>query len=147
MEMAILSKTFYRILSMLLACALVAASAPMSQAKPLTPETVHSRILKRGIGNWVGVELNNGTAFAGRVVSMDDESFGLQLHNDPAVTPVLYRDVVNLHTGISHGAFWAITIAGIGGGVAMAAIGFHQIHQQEQQMPTLPSLPAQPVFP
>lgn len=141
------SQASSRIMSMLLVCALAAASAPVAQARPLTPETVHTRIAKRGLGNWVGVELNNGTAFAGRIVSVDDESFGLQLHNDPAVTPVLYRDVVDLHTGISHGAFWAIAIAGIGGVVAMAAIGMHELHQNEQQMPTLPAQPAQPVFP
>ena len=86
--MTFVTRTFSRGMAMLLMCALVAASAPFAEAKPLTQEKVHERILKRGIGNWVGVELQNGTAFAGRIVSADDESFGLQLHNDPAITPV-----------------------------------------------------------
>jgi hypothetical protein len=131
---------------MLLVCTLLAVSAPAAQAKPLTPLEVHARILKCGIGNWVGVELQNGTAFAGRIVSADDQSFGLQLHNDPAITPVDYSDVVRLHTGISNGAIWAFLIAGIGGAVAVTAIGIHEMHTHDQ-MPALPSQPAQPVFP
>jgi hypothetical protein len=128
---------------MLLVCALLAVSAPVAQAKPLTADAVHARILKRGIGNWVGVELQNGTAFAGRIVSADDQSFGLQLHNDPAITPVEYSDVVRLHTGISNGAFWAFLIVGLGGAAAMAAIGVHELHKNEQ----MPIAPTQPVFP
>ena len=132
-----------RMIAMLLVCALLAVSAPVAQAKPLTPLEVHARILKRGIGNWVGVELQNGTAFAGRIVSADDQSFGLQLHNDPAITPVEYSDVVRLHTGISNGAFWGILIAGLGGVAAMTAIGVHELHTHDQ----MPVLPTQPVFP
>jgi len=128
---------------MLAVCALLVASSPVALAKPLTPQTVHARILKRGVGNWVGVELQNGTAFVGRIVSVDAESFGLQLHNDPAITPVRYSDVVGLRTGISNGAFWGITIAGICGVAAMAAIGIHEVHQHAQ----MPTLPTQPVFP
>ena len=80
--MSSITRTFSRGMAMLLVCALVAASAPVAQAKPLTADKVHERILKRGIGNWVGVELQNGTAFVGRIVSADDESFGLQLLPD-----------------------------------------------------------------
>jgi len=136
-------------MAMLLVCALVTASVPAYAGKPLTPEKVHERILKRGIGNWVGVELQNGTAFAGRIVSADEESFGLQLHNDPAITPVRYSDVVGLHTGISNGAFLGVLIAGITGVATMAAVGFYEVHKHSQ-MPTLPTLPAEPsgpVFP
>ena len=104
---------------------------------------MHQRILKQGMGNWVGVELLNGTAFAGRIVSVDEQSFGLQLHNDPEITTVRYSDVVNLHTGISHGAFWGILAAGIGGSIALALIAHHEM----VNMPKLPAEPAQPVFP
>ena len=144
--MTFVTRTFSRGMAMLLMCALVAASAPVAEAKPLTPEKVHERILKRGIGNWVGVELQNGTAFVGRIVSADDESFGLQLHNDPAITPVHYGEVVEIHTGISRGGFWAFTIAGIAGVAAMAAIGIHEVHTHDQ-MPTSSNQPVQPVFP
>jgi hypothetical protein len=142
--MRLITCTFSRCMVMLLVCALLAASAPIAEAKPLTSERVHARILKRGIGNWVGVELQNGTAFVGRIVSADDESFGLQLHNDPAITPVRYADVVALHTGISTGGFWAIALAGVGATVAFALIAHHEFVENE---PKLPSQPTQPVFP
>jgi hypothetical protein len=133
-------------MAMLLACTLVTASVPAYAARPLTPEKVHERILKRGIGNWVGVELQTGTAFAGRIVSADEQSFGLQLHNDPAITPVRYSDVAGLHTGISNGAFVGVMVAGIAGVATMAAVGFYEVHKHSQ-MPTLPGEPAGPVFP
>jgi hypothetical protein len=142
--MSLVTRTFSRLMAMLLVCALLAVSAPMAEAKPLTAEKVHARILKRGIGNWVGVELQNGTAFVGRIVSADDESFGMQLHNDPAITPVRYADVVQLHTGVSTGAFLAITLTTIGAGVAFALIAHHEFVENE---PKLPSQPTQPVFP
>jgi hypothetical protein len=138
--------TFSRCIATLLVCAMVTASVPAYAAKPLTPQQVHERILKRGIGNWVGVELQNGTAFAGRIVSADEESFGLQLHNDPAITPVRYSDVVNLHMGLSNGAFVGFMIAGIGGVAAMAAVGFYEVHKHSA-MPALPAEPTGPAFP
>jgi hypothetical protein len=128
---------------MLLVCALLAASAPVASARQLTQDKVHARIVKQGMGNWVGVELQNGTAFWGRIVNIDDQSFGLQLHNDPAITPVLYSDVLRLHTGISHAGFWAITAAGVGGVVVLALVAHHEF----AKMPTLPTQPSQPLFP
>jgi hypothetical protein len=144
MTMRLVTRGISRGIALLLVCALIAVSAPVAQAKPLTLETVHARILKRGLGNWVGIELSNGTCFAGRVVNVDDTSFGLQLHNDPQITPVLYSDVVRLNTGISHGAFWGIMIAGFGASVAAALVMHHEFVENE---PKLPSQPTQPVFP
>jgi hypothetical protein len=127
-------------MAMLLVCALLAASTPMASARQLTPDKIHARVVKQGMGNLVGVELANGTAFWGRIVSIDDQSFGLQLHNDPAITPVSYGDVVRLHTGISHGAFWAVTLAGLGGVVALALVAHHE-------MAKMPTQPTEPLFP
>ena len=141
--MTSVTRTFSRYMAMLLVCELVAVSTPVASARPLTQEKIHARVVKQGMGNLVGVELANGTAFWGRIVSIDEQSFGLQLHNDPAITPVLYSDVVRLHTGISHEAFWAITAAGIGGIVALALVAHHEM----AKMSTLPTEPAQPVFP
>jgi hypothetical protein len=141
--MSLVTSTFSRCMAMLLVCALLAASAPVTWATPLTQGKIRARIAKQGKGNFVGVELQNGTAFWGRIVSIDEQSFGLQLHNDPAITPVLYIDVVRLHTGISHGAFFACTAAGVGGVILVALIAHHEI----SKMPTLPTEPAQPVFP
>ena len=132
-----------RCIAMLLVGVLLALSAPVASAKPLTAETVHARILKRGIGNWVGIELQNGTAFVGRIVSVDEQTFGLQLHNDPAITPVRYGDVVGLHMGISHGAFFAITAVGVGGMIVMALVAHHELSKQ----PTFPTFPTEATLP
>ncbi len=141
-----ITRLLSRCMAMLLVGALLTFSAPVASAKPLTAATVHARLLKRGIGNWVGVELLNGTEFVGRIVSVDEKSFGLQLHNDPAITPVQYGDVVGLHMGFSHGAFWAITAAGVGGVIIMAVVAHHEFSNQPT-FATLPTEPTQPVFP
>ncbi len=142
--MNVVPRTYSRVMSMMLVCMLIAVSVPQAQAKPLTPERVHARILKRGIGNWVGVELQNGTAVVGRIVSADDEAFGLQLHNDPAITPVRYADVAELHTGISRGAFWGITLGVVGASVAFALIAHHEFVENEPKLPTMPNQPGFP---
>ena len=140
-----LTRSFPRLIAMLLVITLMVATAPFAEAKTLSPEKVHMRIAKQGLGNWVGVELSNGTAVVGRITNIDQDSFGLQLHNDPEVTPVLYSDVVDMHTGLSRGAFTGIMIAGFGGVVAMAVVGFSMVRKNSQA--ALPSLPAQPGFP
>ncbi len=112
----------------------------------LTPDSVHQRLLKRGLGNWVGVELQNGVAFSGRVISIDEDSFGIQLYGDSEVTPVAYDNVVYLQQGPSMKAFLILTAAGFGGVSAAAIIGFHDIHKREAQQPTLTTQPVFPVY-
>jgi hypothetical protein len=137
-------RTSMRCISVVLVCALLAPSLAVAAPKPLTPEKVHARILKRGLGNWVGVELQNGVAFGGMIISIDDQSFGLQLHNDPQVTQVLYSDVADLNTVPTRGTGWAIAGIAAGGFVAMGLIAHHAFEANKAQMPTLPT---QPVFP
>jgi len=59
---------------------------------------------------------------------------------------VQYSDVVRLHTGISHGAFFTLTAIGVGSVILAAAIGFAEVHKHAQ-MPTMPTQPTQPLFP
>jgi len=140
--MRIFASVYSRLISLFLIGALLMASAPVAQAAPITPIQVHARIRQarcrqlgwRAVTQWHGIR--------GRIVSFDDDSFGLQLHNDPTVTSVRFADVVRLNTGVSSGAFWAIMIAGIGGVAAMAAIGLHEVHAHDQ----MPTLPAQPLL-
>jgi hypothetical protein len=137
------SRILSRCVGLLLVCALIAPSVAIAAPKPLTPAAARARIVKRGIGNWVGVQIDTGAAFAGRIVSIGDESFGLQLHNDPAITPVLYSDVVYLQTGLTGGEKALVILlpiafagAAIGGMVAM-----------HNNAPKMPTSPASPVFP
>lgn len=116
------------------------------QRKPMTPEVVHARLLKRGLGNWVGVQLTNGVVFCGSIVSVDDNSFGLQLYGDPGVTPVAYNDVVYLQTGLTGGQKAALivlpaAIAGAGIGTIVA------MRNNEPKIPPIPAAPTLPVFP
>lgn len=141
--MSIVSRNYVRCVAVLLVCALLAQSAAFASPKGLTPQRVHARILKRGLGNWVGVEVSSGAAFTGRIVNIDIDSFGLQLHNDPQITQIPYDDVIDLQTGISTAGFWTIIGVGVGGMVAMGIVAHHEF----SQMPKLPTLPNQPPIP
>jgi hypothetical protein len=141
--MGLSSRIFSRFTALLLVCALLAPSVAYARPKPLTPEVVHARLLKRGVGNWVGVQVLSGAAFAGRLVSIDDTSFGLQLHNDPAITPVQYSDVTYLQTGLTNGQktfFIALPVAF--GGLALGLV-----LSMRRSQPALPTVPNPPVFP
>jgi hypothetical protein len=140
--MGVVTRTLRRCVSWTLTCSALFTAAPAAQAKPLTADRVHERIARQGLGNWVGVELQNGTAFAGRIVSIDAQSFGLQLHNDPQITPVLYSDVVDMHNGLTRRGFWIFAAVGIGAVATASAVGFYELHQHRQ----LPGQPAQPVY-
>jgi hypothetical protein len=134
--------TFLRGTALLLIFALLAPSAAFAR-KPLTPEQVHSRILKRGIGNWVIVEQLNGTQFAGRIITIDAQSFSLQLHNDPHTTPVLYSDVALLQTGPGPRTVIAIASIFAAGAIIAAIVAHHEF--ESHALP--PNQPTQPVSP
>lgn len=126
-----------RQLSMVLILCLLAPSMAFAKTKPLTPELAHERILKRGVGNWVWVQTDSGVVLVGRIVSIDGGSFGLQLHNDPEITPVLYSEVTDLRTGPSRAAFWGILGAGVGGMIILAVVAHHEM--SNMKMPTQPT--------
>jgi len=136
-------RTYSKCICLLLACALLAQSAAFAAPRPLTPEAARARIVKRGIGNWAGVQVRSGAAFAGIIVSIDDYSFGMQLHNDPAITPVLYSDVVYLQTGLTNGQqAWFIAAP-----IAFAGVSLGIVFAMRKSPPELPTRPTQPVFP
>jgi hypothetical protein len=139
-KMKSIGNSISRGISVLSICALLAPGMASAAPKPLTPEAAHARILKCGLRSWVGVEVKNGAAFGGRIVGIDEQSFRLQLHNDPAITAVLYSDVVQLHTGLSRGAFWTILGASIGASVAVALVAHHEFDSNKPQLSTQPAL-------
>jgi hypothetical protein len=124
---------------LLLGCALLAPTMANARPKPLDPATVYARIAKRGAGSLICVQEANGIALVGRIVSIDDQSVGLQLHNYPEVTTVSYADIVGLRTGLSRGATWAVVGVGLGLAGAMAAVGFHEMNEFRDHVPTLPA--------
>jgi hypothetical protein len=130
------------LITLLLVLALVTHSSLRASAKPLTVEQVHDRIVRRGLGNWIGVVMSNGTAFTGRIVSINSNSFALQLHNDPTTATVLYSDVIKLRTGLRTESFWAVTIVGVAAIATVVAIG---IHEADNNKPIHESAAVQPV--
>jgi len=114
---------------------LIPANA-LAKAKPLDAATVHARIVKRGIGNIVGVEENTGVILTGRILAIDPDSFSLQLWNDPQPVTVMDADVTDLRTGPTRG-FWIAMGAGMGVAAGMAIWGFVHVHnlQQQNQLP------------
>jgi hypothetical protein len=130
-----------RVVCLALAGLLLWPAVASARSKPLDPATVHARIAKRGVGSWICVEEANGIALVGRVVSIGDDSVGLQLANYPEVTPVLYADIVGLRMGLSKKGFWTLLGIGLGASVAMAAVGIHEVNANRAQLPTLPTTP------
>ena len=61
--MTSLRRTLFRCVALILICSLSLPSMAFAAPKPLTPEAVHKRILKRGVGNWVYIEEKNGDVF------------------------------------------------------------------------------------
>jgi hypothetical protein len=133
--MNLIGGTAARGISLIVVLMLLIPNFASAAPKPLTAEQVHSRLLKRGLGNWVGVEMQDGTAFVGRIVSIDDQTFSMQLHNDPQVTAIFYSQVSCLQTGPSRGTIWGLAVAGFAGVTAMAIWGFHEVNEHDK-LPT-----------
>lgn len=113
-----------------------------AKSKPLDAATAHARIVKRGINSVVGVEESNGVILGGRIISIDPDTFTLQLFNDPQPITILYADVTAVQTGSSRG-FWIATGVGIAAVTGFAIWGFVHAHnfQQQHQLPNQPSVP------
>jgi hypothetical protein len=110
----------------------VIPTSAFAQPKPLDPVTVHKRVLKRGEGNWIAVEEFNGVDLFGKIIDIGDQSFKLQLHNDPQTTEIRYSDVAYLRTGFTTGQ----KIFMIGGIAAVAGVsiwGFVHVHNLENK--------------
>lgn len=110
----------------------VLPASAFAEPKPLDPVTVHKRVLKRGEGNWIAVEEVNGVDLFGKIIDIGDQSFRLQLHNDPQTTEIRYAEVAYLRTGFTTGQ--KIFLIGGMAGVAGAAIwGFVHVHNLDNK--------------
>jgi hypothetical protein len=119
-------------------------SMPAANAAPKTvnPETIHREIVQRGVGKWICVDLKNGTALVGRIASLDEQSFGMQLDNYPEVTTIAYADVLRVRSVGLGGKGLAIVIgAGVVSTVAAALIANHEMNNFKNSQPTLPTMP------
>jgi hypothetical protein len=130
-----LTRSSAYISSLLIALFLIPGEA-LAAPKPLDAATVHTKIVKRGVNGWVGVEEKSGVELVGRILTINPDSFTLQLPNDPEPVTVLYADVIDLRTGPTRG-FWIVTAAGVGAAAGLAIWGFVHVHnlQQQNQLP------------
>jgi hypothetical protein len=108
--------------------------------KPLDPGTVHVKVMKRGAGNWIALQENNGVQLFGRIISIGDKSFTVQLHNDPLTAEIYYSDVEYLQTGFTAGQK-ILMFSGLAAVAGMAAYGFTHIHNRESKPLTATALP------
>lgn len=132
------------IASLLIVLFLVPPSA-LASPRPLDPATVQARIQKRGVDRWICVEENTGVQLVGRIIGIGPQSFTIQLPNDPEPVEVAYTSVVDLRTGMTHGAtIFMISALAAGAAFAIwAAVHFHNV-EQSHQLPTAPTLPPFP---
>lgn len=135
-----LTLVLHRPLTKLLLVILAAPTITQAQPKPLDPQTVHYKIIKRGVNNWIALQESDGVQLFGRILDISDHSFTLQLHNDPRVTQILYADVEYLQTG------WSTTqkviafsgLAAVAGGAIYGIVHIHNLENKPLQPPTPP---------
>ena len=128
-----------------LAVALIAAMLPVAASaspKTVNPETIHRKIVERGAGRWVCVDMKNGTAVLGRIAAIHEQSFDMQLENYPEATTIAYADVEHVRNVGLSGKGTAIMIgAGVAGAVALAIVAQHEMNNIKNNQPTLPTMP------
>jgi len=138
--------TLRRILYRISAVALVAAMLPFTASaapKAVNPETIHRKIVERGTGRWLCVDMKNGTAVVGRIASLGEQSFALQLDNYPEATNIAYADVERVRSvGIGGKGLAVLIGAGVAGSVAVALIAQHEMNSFKHSEPPMPTLPA-----
>jgi hypothetical protein len=119
---------------------LLSPSLANAAPKPLDPGTVHVKVMKRGVGNFIAVQEQNGVQLFGRILAIHDHSFTMQLHNDPQTTEINYTDVEYLQTGFTTGqkVFMAVGIGGFAAFSIWAAVHF----SNEANKPLEPPTPA-----
>jgi hypothetical protein len=134
-----LTVNLVRGIALALICALSMSSALMAAPKPVNPETVHRQIVQRGAGKWVCVDMKNCTALVGRITSVDEQYFGMQLNNYPEVTTIPYTDVLRVRNIGLGGKGTAILIAaGVGGSVILAVVAHNAMNNLKNNPPVLP---------
>jgi len=122
--------------------ALLAPSPAIAAPRPLDAATVRARVVKRGVDRWIDVKDKTGLELVGRILTIGDTGFTMQLPNDPGPTAIAYADLIDLRTGLTGGekTFIASSLAGSAGFAIWAAVHFHNVSTQHQ-LPVTPALP------
>jgi hypothetical protein len=138
-------RTLRRRFDRISAFALIAAMLPFTASaapKTVNPETIHRKIVERGTGRWICVDLKNGTAVVGRIASFGAQSFAMQLDNYPETTNIAYPDVQRVRRAGVGGKGIAVAIgAGVAGTVAFAIMAQHEMNNFRNNQPAMPTVP------
>ena len=143
--MKLLHDISLRRVAAVLICTLLMPSLVFAAPKPVNPETIHYKIVKKGVGAWVCVEQANGVLLVGRITTVQEQEFGMQLENYPEVTMIKYADVVRLRNIGLSGKGVAILVGVTAGAAVLTGVLMHNAY--ENSKPKLPTLPPTPVFP
>ena len=130
-----------RTVSRCLAVTLIASLLPIvgsAQPKSVNPETIHRKVVERGTGNWIRVDTKNGTTIVGRITSMGEQSFGIELEKYLEPTVIAYSDVQRVGKAGSKGRKLALSLGiGAAGTVAMALVAQSQMSSMNSSQPTV----------
>ena len=130
------------LLAPLVALVLTLPNPAFASPKPLDAATVHEKVFKRGVDRYVCVKEDNGIVLLGRILSIGNKSFMMQVHHEDHPTEVFYGDVVEFRGGLSRGGVIAAVVipaATLGVGIGVA------VHMQNDFNKKLPPQP--PPFP
>lgn len=124
---------------------LLMPSLVFASPKHVNPETIHYKIVKKGVGAWVCIEEANGILLVGRITTVQEQEFGMQLQNYPEVTMIKYADVVRLRNIGFSGKGVAILVGVTAGAAVLTGVLMHNAY--ENSKPKFPTQPPTPVFP
>lgn len=134
--------TFGRAVNRSLAVALIASMLPFAASaspKPVNPETIHRKVVQRGEGKWVRVEMKNGTEIVGRIASLEEQAFGVQPENYAEPAMIAYADVRHVKNAVPKGKMLALAFGVAGAGAAtMMLVAQHQMNAMMAGQPTAP---------
>lgn len=109
---------FFRSVALPLCLCLLGNSVSFAATKSLDASTAKQKVEERGIGNKARITESTGTEVDGTILSIDADSFQMQLKAGAPVSLYYSQVTVIRGPGLSKGAKWAI---GIGIGVGAAA--------------------------
>jgi hypothetical protein len=133
-------RTLPRLVTAILVSGILSCSIAWA-APPLDAASAKSKIQKYGINHYLCVQESNGIELRGRILAVNDQSFQMQLGNQPQPVEIQYADVTALQNlGWTHGKV-VFLLVGIGAVAGMATYGFVHVHNLENQPLQQPALP------
>ena len=130
-----------RLVALLLISTIFSSGLAYAAPRPLTAAETKVKIEKLGINHFVRILEGNGIDLHGRILAVNDQSFQMQLWNQPQPTEIQYDQVTEVHNlGWTKGKV-AFLAAGIGAAVGLAVYGYVHVHNLQNQPLQTPAVP------